>query len=163
MNTTSSQSIDPDLPRFDLREEAFSRYELYIAKACLGEYVVDPSQLPRPVKPMTFIARFKDAIRGYKLYNYKSSAIPRNHSLVFRLAETSNGLVRISPVGIEKPASPKFDRIAALVILKQLADGTRQGPYQFEGMDDSDLAWLEELKKTLYIAFDKRGDYVIVL
>lgn len=68
------------LPRIDLREEAFRRFENTIANACKGSFVVKP-RVEFGISPRTFLIRFTDAKRGYKLYGYYSDLIPANYEL----------------------------------------------------------------------------------
>src|SRR5512146_2172573 len=65
------------MPRFDLREPAFRKYETFIAQACYQhEFKVNPMMRLR-VSPATFVARFRDALLAYKTYGYHSDAIPK--------------------------------------------------------------------------------------
>lgn len=79
------------LPRVELREEAFRRYEPYIVKASFGSCTIDP----KPMKAHSFICRFRDAIRGLSLYNYETD-IPQGTNLqALKCYETANGMVYI--------------------------------------------------------------------
>ena len=85
------------LPRKDLREEAFRKYEQDIALGCKGSYVLDPRKFSRPMKAASYVARFTDAKRGYRVYGYQSELIPKNYDLDrVRAFELSDGTVQIS-------------------------------------------------------------------
>lgn len=71
------------LPRWDLREKAFRKYEKYIAISLKRSLLVHPflpaepqggtgSRFPGSMNAHTFICRFKDAILGFKRHNYVS-------------------------------------------------------------------------------------------
>lgn len=61
-------------PRRDLRIEAFRKFEPYIAQALEADITINPKLLK--MTPSTFITRFRDALRAYKLYHYPSDRIP---------------------------------------------------------------------------------------
>lgn len=83
------------LPRIDLREPAFRRYEPIIAEACKQTIEYNPL-LKLNVNPHTFACRFRDAILGKRRYHYHSSIIPRDFDItVLRVHELSNGNVLI--------------------------------------------------------------------
>lgn len=68
------------LPRVDLRESAFRKYEHYIAMACQGSYELDVRKEMKNTA-RTFMVRFADAKRGFKLFGYLSSKIPHGYEL----------------------------------------------------------------------------------
>lgn len=91
------------LPRRDLREPAFRKYELYIARACSQSIIIDP-QAELTFTPSTFIARFRDAILAKKRYNYPSSLIPPSFDISkLEAAEIPNGRVLIKNKTEDKP------------------------------------------------------------
>lgn len=70
------------LPRRDLREPAFRKYEPFIAKACSQSYYLTPKSDPSiKCSSATFAARFRDAILAKKRYNYHSNLIPSTFDL----------------------------------------------------------------------------------
>jgi hypothetical protein len=77
-----------DEPRRDCTERAFRRYEKYILRAIRENFVIHPSEVSPKLGAKTFVARFRDAIRGYKLYGYKSE-IPRGFDVGFIQAHVS--------------------------------------------------------------------------
>lgn len=130
------------LPRYDLREPAFRRYESIIAEAVVkGSTTVDPQAME--MKTSTFIARFRDAVRGYRHYHYESSKIPSNIAFELRLEETTTGLVHIKNV-IAK-TSPPFSRDHVLQTCRDLANKTIQGPVYFEVPQEADRLWLSQM------------------
>jgi len=89
-----------DLPRFDLREPAFRKYERVISKALEStEIIVDPRSVAaegRPMNAYTFCRRFKDACSAFRRFGYASQLISRSQDLgVLRVSETAQGQVRI--------------------------------------------------------------------
>jgi hypothetical protein len=100
-NTDLPAGVQP-VPRPDLRETAFRRYEIFIAEAAVKKtLIVDFSRFPCGPKktvrlPRTFIARFNDAKLGYKRYCYSSTLIPKGFDVANLLAtELSDGTVLI--------------------------------------------------------------------
>lgn len=85
------------LPRVDLREGAFRKYEPFIAKASKQRTIFTPSTMTTPMKPQSFIARFRDAVRGYKLFKYHSIHLSDSSCLDFTYEEYSNGSVAVIP------------------------------------------------------------------
>ena len=83
------------LPRRDLREPAFRRYEKLLARATLESFITNPFD---GQSATTFIARWHDAVRGFKLYKYSSALVPHtyNFSVNVKLTELSNGAVQVS-------------------------------------------------------------------
>src|SRR5260370_30569193 len=83
------------LPRYDLREKAFKKYERYINQALHEAYTFDPI-LVMQVRPTTFICRFRDAILGFQRYHYPSILFSQSADFAaIRLYETSDGKVSI--------------------------------------------------------------------
>lgn len=82
------------LPRRDLREPAFRRYELYISRACEHSISIDPRELK--LSQATFAARTRDAILSKIRYNYPSDLIPPTFNLAnLEVLELSDGRVLI--------------------------------------------------------------------
>lgn len=152
-----------ELPRIDLREPAFRKYEPYIIKACHGELVVDPIRLN--MKASTFMARFRDAVLAYKKYNYHSGQIPRDNPLDFKIVELDTGEVKISSRRQIIGGRPAFDRDAVHDLVKELSARTKTGPYDFFGLSDDDLAWLQSLQDVhMYdIVVTIKGNHASVL
>ena len=94
------------LPRYDLRETAFRRYEALIAEACRGSFTYDPFIMG--IKPRTFVARFRDAILGYKRYGYESFVIPKDFNLdSITCVELTDGRVHIRRMVFDNQPSYK--------------------------------------------------------
>jgi len=66
------------LPRYDLQERAFRKYEAAIAEACKGSVVITP---PIKMSAYSYMVRFRDACLGYRRYGYKSDMIPPGYDL----------------------------------------------------------------------------------
>jgi len=62
------------LPRRDLTETAFRKYEHVIARGCVEDFEHDTGAM----SAYTFIARFNDAKLGFRRYGYESKAIPED-------------------------------------------------------------------------------------
>lgn len=94
MNEDKFKPIDA-MPRVDLREKAFRKYERYINRALEQTYELDPG-VELNMKPATFIARFKDAILGFQRYRYDSILFRQDADFrAIRLYELPTGFVRI--------------------------------------------------------------------
>lgn len=92
------------LPRYDLREPAFRRYERYIQRATERSYIINPRE-ELNLSPNTFILRFRDAITGFKRYHY-SSTIPKDFEFKrIRLRETDNGEVLVENILAPLPSA----------------------------------------------------------
>lgn len=106
MNTsTPTSAYVKRLPRRDLREEAFRRYESAIAEGCVHSFTLDPKQYSKYGKmtPLTFICRFHDAILGYRRFNYPSTLIPKDFDVTkLHAVEIFGGLVEIINDNTEK-------------------------------------------------------------
>lgn len=95
------------LPRRDLREEAFRKYESFIARACYKPIFVDPKvEMDPPLAATTFAARIRDAILAKRRYGYSSTIIPEIDLSQLEVLEYSDGRVLIqnkTPIIPEKP------------------------------------------------------------
>lgn len=75
------------LVRDDLSENAFRKYEPFIAKACHGSIIIDPADLgpeegfKRRINSRSFRVRFLDAMLGYSRYGYASGQIPPDYDI----------------------------------------------------------------------------------
>lgn len=91
------------LPRFDLREKPFRKFERYIARAMNETYEIDPF-MELKLKAHSFVVRFKDAILGFKRYKYDSMLL--NQSMDFdciKLYELPTGWVRVINTNLAVP------------------------------------------------------------
>lgn len=90
------------MPRYDLREPAFRRYEPYIAKALQGSYLLNP-MAELGVSPATFIARFRDAILAKQRFGYKSISVSCDalELNVIRAYQTPDGNVTVENVAAD--------------------------------------------------------------
>ena len=83
------------LPRFDLREKPFRKFERYINRALHETYELDP-YVELHLKPHSFVIRFKDAILGFQRYKYTSRLFDQEANFkAIRLYELPNGWVRV--------------------------------------------------------------------
>jgi hypothetical protein len=86
--------FDDVVPRFDLREPAFRKYEAFIAQACKGTIEVDPAE--RGMTAKTFRARFMDAVLAFKRYRYPSEIILSTYNVDdIQALELVSGKVRL--------------------------------------------------------------------
>lgn len=155
MNNVFTQLPEGDsiLPRYDLREPAFRRYEPFIARALVnGRLLVNPIA-EFDLKPSTFKARFRDAVRAYRLYKYKSTQIPANVPYDLSVNETANGLILIVNELAELIISPVISRDVILDTCKQLAARTLPGPVYFDVPDEADRKWLMDLADPMSMSF----------
>lgn len=85
------------LPRTDLREPAFRRYEPFLARAVLAEKAtIGLSELlPMKMKAHTFAIRCKDAILAYNTFGYHSEVLP-DPPVRFKVVELGEMEVEIS-------------------------------------------------------------------
>jgi len=81
-------------PRPGLQEVSFRRYEKWIARACKGSVSIDVKNLIPPCKASSFMVGIRDAMRGFRLYDYKSTEIPAGYD-VGRISvhETEDGRI----------------------------------------------------------------------
>lgn len=93
-------------PREGLREPNFRKYEDYIARACKGSVVISPVGM----KASTFVVMVREAIRGFKLYNYYSNKIPVNYELRrLQVFETEDDKVLIKNEHEDKLGMKQFN------------------------------------------------------
>lgn len=127
------------MPRKDLLEPAFRRYEKLIARAIEQDYVVDPKELGTRMNARTFVARFNDAKRGYTLYGYESQLIPKAFNLMFIKAVVGkNGMVLI----YNEFGKTKGDLMSGLVVpepVKMVLPGMQTQIDWWEGVDQKNL------------------------
>ncbi len=87
-----------ELPRKTLREANFRKFEWYIATALSNKEVIVDKQtlLELRLRPQTFILRFDEAKRGFRLYEYKSDLIPPGTDVTAaKIVEMDDGSVKI--------------------------------------------------------------------
>lgn len=70
-NNDNADIVSRLIPRKDITEPAFRRYEELIARALNECFEYHPSKMN--LKPSTFIARFRDALTGVRRFKYSSS------------------------------------------------------------------------------------------
>lgn len=95
--TDFNEYRDIVLPRRDLREDAFRRYEPFIAKALECSITINPrTEMTPPMKAYTFCTRFRDALLGYVRYMYTPKLFPVDADVsVLKAHEHPNGNVII--------------------------------------------------------------------
>jgi hypothetical protein len=144
-----------DLPRPDLREPAFRKYESDIARACKGTIKISRELLlAMGIKPATYVCRFRDAILGYKRYSYQSAMIPSGFDFSnLRLAETTDGGVNIynALAKIEESVFPTDVPIALSSSLFQelilaLRSGKAHGQYKIKYENEDEFSTLSQFE-----------------
>jgi hypothetical protein len=84
-----------------LTEQNFRLFEPIIAKACAMPFEIDPRTMNMAAR--TFMSRFSDARKGYRMNRWHSKLIPVTEDISFiRARETANGMVWIDNKIIEK-------------------------------------------------------------
>jgi hypothetical protein len=148
-----------ELPRPDLREPAFRRYEPLIAKAIKSHqtvftYADFPVGAKKVVKTArTFISRFSDAKLAYKRYRYQSSSIPTSFdlsNLVCTELQDGSVLVRNHAYSTT-PRSMLLssDHVTLKSLAERLANSTLSGPISIQVNPDTlstDLVFLQSLE-----------------
>lgn len=151
---------DPNapLPRADLREPAFRKYEAFIAAACKGSIVLNPLEGQTST---TFQARIRDAILGYKRYKYVSKLIPINYPLhQLKVIPLNNGQVRINNFmqdqangafasavsSVKQPIIPEVtNREAWLQFVQDKVENGFDAPFIFRYYTDEDRQFIIEV------------------
>lgn len=121
------------LPRYDLREPAFRRYERYIARACEQDMlVIDVSKDrvtagERIITARSFCLRFRDAVMGYLRYHYKSDMIPPGYPVnLLKCMEVGQFHVRIENRGRSQFLANRMlnasDKAAVEALCKRITD-----------------------------------------
>ena len=103
------------LPRPDLQEPAFRKYERFISRACFDEIIIDPSNcFKRPMSAQSFCNRFRDATRAYRLFKYKSDLIPKDFDTTqLKCFALANGSVLVKAPALTKISCPKISNTAS--------------------------------------------------
>lgn len=105
------------LPRRDLREKAFRRYELYMSRAIHKDIWVDP-KAELSLSSTTFKARFDDAKIAQKKFKYSSDLIPSDFNLDLLIcSEFEDGRVLIQNKTREANEKPKDNEITEEVVV----------------------------------------------
>ena len=134
------------LPRHDLREVAFRKYEPYIAAACNGSTTFDPAKLG--LKPRTFIARFNDAVLGLTRYHYKSNYVPTSFDFKhLHLHELTDGQVYVKNTLIRDVLSAS-NHDAVMALAQRLTAKTEFGSWKISFATADERAWLLSLNRT---------------
>ena len=82
--------------RYSQSEESFRRYESYIGQATKGSLEINPKLLPKAMKQSSLAVGIREAIGGYKKYNYWSKVIPQRYEMRrIRVVELTNGNVML--------------------------------------------------------------------
>ena len=134
------QPIDA-LPRFDLREKPFRKFERYINRALHETYELDP-YVELHLKPHSFVIRFKDAILGFQRYKYESILFTQEADFKsIDLYELSNGWVRIvNDSSYNKPTEilhceRDHDKLLALAVVYHKREANGQTFFQYNTPD----------------------------
>jgi hypothetical protein len=161
----SDKPIDA-LPRPDLREKAFRKYERYINRALHETYELDPA-IELRMKPHSFIVRFKDAVLGFQRYRY--SSIFFSHDTDFKpikLYELANGYVRIVNESLADSLLSKANVNSSLLHVSRdmlrILEIAKQ--YHLHAREDQTFVQYstpEERTKMINLQTDHDGDYSI--
>lgn len=164
MNSELNTNTNVPLPRFDLREAAFRRYEKIIAKACKGP-MTDVPPFERQ-SAYTFISRFRDAVRGFKKFGYVSTMIPPNHPLEFRLVEMQNGRVSILPMSqlgvTEQKLNEEYDEEYVFnTLIPALDTEILNGVFVYKGLTTEQKERLKEkCDRMKNVFYEDKGEFV---
>lgn len=180
-NLEKDLDVSQDMPRPDLTEKAFQRYEPFIARGLSGSYNVDVSTLTsqdgfkRGIKPITFCARFADACLAYRKYGYASSMIPSDADVHDVYAKPQkDGTVRIYNRKQDRLAQTESRRLHARnkdLVLRlandindQRVKGNRSDSYYIGYDTPEELAWLLSLEDQLseLVVKEKPGKMVLM-
>jgi len=101
----------PDiLPRLELREPAFRKYEYFLAKAVQGSYRISAEEVramgtTKPMNNRTFKLRITDAKTAFERFGYKSKRIPPGYPMRnVKFYETEDGGVQCINLNTERAA-----------------------------------------------------------
>ncbi len=101
-------------PRAGLGEMAFRKYEKIIADACKGSFEIDPITCNPPLKASSFAVGLRDALKGFKTYDYASTMIPPAYEVNrIKVRELEDGTVAILNDYADK-MELKNDRLAKI-------------------------------------------------
>lgn len=144
------------LPRWDLRENAFRKYERYINRALHETYELDPG-VEMNMKADTFVCRFKDAILGFKRYRYKSILFgPDADFNSIKLYALPTGWVRVvnttftAAVNTPKVLQASRDREEIIAIAKEYHAHSRDDQTFISYDSPTERAWLIGLGENEY-------------
>jgi len=167
---------ESSLPRYDLREQAFRRYERYIAMACSEMvFILDLKKEferagRRAPSPRTFALRFRDAIIGYLTYHYESDTIPANATGYLdkiRVEELDGGRVRILNPGrelmltMDKNTYSATQQDRVIELFEKLHDRTLDGKFYVRYDSPEQLKWLLSLNDKYDVSVKIEGDQLI--
>lgn len=167
------EDLDPQfqgkiLPRHDLREPAFRRYENCIAKAATQrQLILSFLELPmgltgKRASCKTFVARFADAKLGYKRYGYKSYLIPKNFDVDNLVAyEMTQDSVVIRNYALSTaPIVPilSSDHETIMRIIRDLPNWLVGSRVTVKLVDAADYDWLRSLESAHNIIVYDRDD-----
>ena len=159
MNITySNEPNSPQLPRPDLREHAFRKYEHLISKACFGSFNFDPTDINNILRPMTahtFACRFRDAILGFRRFGYISRIIPKDYDVnLIKVYELQDGTVFIKNESADALASTTIrasdhKRILEILAGKELTTGKYYGlEFFITYTNDAERDWVMQQSGT---------------
>lgn len=173
------------LPRFELREDQFRRYEQDLADACYASKVVDPARYAgkkkRTPSAHTLAVRLRDAKLAYRVYGYKSTLIPTGYDLEnITVRETADGRVLLSnkkadiqrAVHASSNPSPSvvsntnltniipFNEANVLTLAKGLSARKIDGVHYIAYETPEQLAWLTALQQEMDVFVVVKEGYV---
>lgn len=149
------------MPRFDLREPAFRRYEPFMAQAAVkGQIIIQPFEFPasktrQMKKANTFICRFYDAKTAYNRYHYVSRIIPKDFAVEnLKCTELRDGSVLIENLMFTPDAPAPImscDHAGLIELAKRIKRGEIKSKSRIPiriatDTEEEDLAFIETLQ-----------------
>lgn len=143
------------LPRRDLRESAFRRYEADIARGTRETFILTPVG----VTPLTYCARFKDAILGFQRYKYQSFLIPEGFDLsLLTVHETADGRVLIkNRAAVSQTLRKELDRASVEKAVKTKSENPEAPALKVSYSNAEEKAWLLSLEGKYDVATRDNG------
>ncbi len=81
MPVTPDIKAEEAAPREEMKEKNFRKWEQLIGAACKGSVMIDPAELIPSLKPASVLVGVRGAIRGHKMFHYKTEVIPVGYDL----------------------------------------------------------------------------------
>lgn len=152
------------LPRADLREKAFRKYEPFLTQALAQpEGFWNPSTaFERPIRAATFISRFRDAALALRRYHYKTS-IPQDATFDhIVLAEDIAGNVffvntRLNPTDT-KQSLAVADKAAIIDLFIKLEGELRGQCFLLTTASQEEVDWLVSTAKDYDVALTRSAE-----
>lgn len=131
-------------PRYSQSEESFRRYESYIGQATKGSLEINPKLLPRAMKQSSLAVGIREAIGGYRKYNYWSKVIPQRYEMRrIRVVELTNGNVLLKNEYEEETA--RMTRVEEIKTLAVDVNGRIMAMNQKTEIPEEDKRLMDDL------------------